>query len=59
MTKAQLDMLRRLVAERGLDDVAREARISPVSMLRLLSESVPVREGTQELARTYLGKVRA
>lgn len=59
MTKAQIDILRRLVSARGLDDVAKEARMSPASLLRVLSESVPVREGTQELARSYLARVKA
>jgi hypothetical protein len=59
MTKAQVDMLRRLVSERGLDEVAADARMSPAALLRVLSEAVPVREGTQELARSYLGRVKA
>lgn len=59
MTKAQVDALRRLVAERGLDAVAADSRMSRESLLRVLAEVVPVREGTQELARSYLGRVKA
>lgn len=59
MTKAQVDALRRLVAERGLDAVAADSRMSREALLRVLAEVVPVREGTQELARSYLGRVKA
>ena len=60
MTQAQLEQLRSLVSQRGVNTVATEAGMHRMTLLRLLSSDiVTVHAGSKALALAYLAQVCA
>ena len=60
MTQVQLELLRSLVSQRGINTVATESGMHRMTLLRLLSSDiVAVHAGSKALALAYLAKVGA
>jgi hypothetical protein len=60
MTQVQLEQLRSLVSQRGINAIAAESGMHRMTLLRLLSSDVvAVHAGSKALALAYLAKVGA